>query len=346
MNLKRVSKKIILAITASLALNFASAQDIHFTQFDASPLTINPAYAGSFNGMYRANLIYRNQWASVTTPFITIAGSFDAPIKKDLANSDYLAAGVNIYNDRSGDGNLTNLTAAATLAYHKFFGQDDNKTLSVGLQGGYSQKSIDLARLYWADEFKNGGFQTGLTGEQLNPKTKYFTAAAGLSWQHRISDKISYQLGVAGFNLNQPNESMLKKQNNEVGLGMRINAQFGAVIMASDRLGIKPAVMYQTQSSASEMIAGSEFNFLLGNTDFRTISPSVFVGGWYRSNDAALVTFGFEMNGFRVGFGYDYNFSDLNVASGGKGGFDISLRYVKPNPLDLFSRKVFPCSRF
>jgi hypothetical protein len=38
--------------------------------------------------------------------------------------------------------------------------------------------------------------------------------------------------------------------------------------------------------------------------------------------------------------------SDLNVASGGNGGFEISLRYIKPNPLDFARRIAFPCSRF
>lgn len=346
MKIKNISRKIVLAIVAMSSVALVNAQDIHFTQIDASPLTINPAFTGSFNGGYRVNAIYRNQWASVTTPFVTYAGSFDAPLKRDLANADYLAAGVSLYNDRSGDGNLTNMTALASLAYHKFFGTDDNKSLSVGLQGGYSQKSIDLARLYWTDEFKNGGFQTGTSGEQINPKTKYFTANAGLSWQHAVGEKFSYQLGVAGHNLNQPNESLLKKANNEVGLGMRINVQLGAVILASDRLAIKPAVMYQTQTSATELIAGSEFGFILGDPQFRTVATGLFLGGWYRNNDAALVTFGFETKGFRVGFGYDYNFSDLKVASGGNGGFEISARYIKPNPLDLFSRKIFPCSRF
>jgi hypothetical protein len=139
---------------------------------------------------------------------------------------------------------------------------------------------------------------------------------------------------------------LLKKANNEVGLGMRINTQIGAKIAASDRISIKPAVMYQTQTSSSEMIAGSEFAYMLSNTDFRAVGTSVFLGGWYRSNDALLITMGFEMKGFRVGFGYDYNVSDLKVASGGNGGFDISVRYTKPNLIDLFSRKVFPCSRF
>ncbi|MBL7765540.1 MAG: PorP/SprF family type IX secretion system membrane protein [Chitinophagaceae bacterium] len=346
MNYKKLTQKILVA-AALIAGSFqAQAQDIHFTQFNGAPLILNPALTGYFNGMYRVTGIYRNQWSSVTTPFVTFGGSVDAPLFKDVAVDDYLAGGLTVYNDRSGDGNLANLSALASLAYHKFLGTEANKSLSVGLQAGYTQKSIDLARLYWGDEFYNGGFQPGTTGEQLNPKVKYFTANAGLNWGHAVSEKISYQIGVAGHNLNQPKESFLKKENNEVGLGMRISAQLGLSINAGERLSIRPAFLYQTQTAASEMIGGSEFAYIVGEPDIRSVATSVFVGGWYRIGDAALFTAGLEFKGFRLGFGYDYNVSDLKVASNGNGGFEITLRYVKPNALDFARRISFPCTRF
>ena len=346
MNIKKYSRKLAVALALTAGTLSMQAQDMHFSQFNGAPMILNPALTGNFSGMYRVTGIFRNQWSSVTTPYVTFGASIDGPLKKDVAIADYLSAGLSVYNDRSGDGNLANLTALGSLAYHKFLGEDEKMSLSVGLQGGYTQKSIDLSRLYWQDEFYNGGFQPGTTGEQLNPKVKYFTANAGLSFGHRISDNFSWQLGVAGHNLNQPNESLLKKQNNEVGLGMRINAQVGAIIKGGERLNILPAFMYQTQTSATEMIAGTEFLYIVGDPDIQSVATGVFVGGWYRFGDAALITGGIEFKGFRVGFAYDYNMSDLKVASGGNGGFEIALRYIMPNPLDFARRIAFPCSRF
>lgn len=345
MNLIKAGKKMVLLAIASWSAMAAQAQDMHFTQFNGAPMIMNPALAGGISGMYRVSAIYRNQWSSVTTPFVTFGGSIDAPLFRGMSESGHLGAGLSIYNDRSGDGNLANLTALGTLAYHKFLGE--NKVISVGLQGGYVQKSIDLARLYWGDEFYNGGFQPGTTGEQLNPKVKYFTANAGLSWQHMPGEgKFSYQIGVGAHNLNQPKESFLKKENNEVGLGMRINAQLGAVYNASERMSIRPAFLYQTQTAATEMIAGTEFLYILGDPDVRSVATGFFLGGWYRFGDATLITGGLEFKGFRVGFGYDYNTSDLKVASGGNGGFEVTLRYVQPNPIDFARRIAFPCARF
>jgi hypothetical protein len=116
---------------------------------------------------------------------------------------------------------------------------------------------------------------------------------------------------------------------------MRINAQLGAIIKGGERLSMLPAFMYQTQTSATEMIAGSEFLYIVGEPDIQSVATGVFVGGWYRFGDATIVTAGLEFKGFRVGFAYDYNMSDLKVASNGNGGFEVSLRYVMPNPIRL-----------
>jgi type IX secretion system PorP/SprF family membrane protein len=346
MNINKATRKLATAILTVASLFSAQAQDMHFTQFNGAPMMLNPALTGNYTGMYRATGIYRNQWSSVTTPYVTFGASVDAPLFRDVAVDDYLAGGLSVYNDRSGDGNLANLTALGSLAYHKFFGTDANKSLSVGLQGGYTQKSIDLSRLYWSDEFSNGGFQPGTTGEQLNPKISYFTANVGLNWQHSTGEKFGYSIGVAGHNLNQPKESFLKKQNNEVGLGMRLSTQIGAIWQATPRLSIRPAFLYQAQTSATEMIAGSEFLYVVGESLIRSDATGVYVGGWTRMGDAAMVTAGLEFKGFRLGFGYDYNISDLKVASGGNGGFEITFRYVKANPLDFAQRIAFPCARF
>jgi len=336
----------LIIIALVFVMTSTQAQDIHFTQFNMSPLTLNPALTGAHNGMWRANGIYRNQWNSVTVPFVTFGGSVDAPIFKGIGQDDYFGVGLQLYNDRSGDGNLTNMSILGSVAYHLALDDDSKTKLSLGMQGGFTQKSIDLARLYFGDEFTNGGFQPGITGERLDPKTNYFTANVGLSWRHQIHEKVSYFVGASAFNLNQPSESLLRKQNNQVGLGLRMSGQFGADWMASSRLSVSPAVLYQAQTAASELIAGAEFKYIVGDTYLPAIAPKVFIGAYSRMGDALLANFGMEWQGFRLGIAYDYNTSDLKTASNGNGGFEVAIQYIKPSPLDLFRKSTFPCSRF
>ncbi|RYZ55977.1 MAG: type IX secretion system membrane protein PorP/SprF [Sphingobacteriales bacterium] len=337
-----------LAAALALTMTTAQAQDIHFTQFNAAPMVINPAFTGAFSGQYRVAGIYRNQWQSVTIPFVTYAASFDAPIVHDLSVDDYLAAGIQLYNDRAGDGNLSNFSGLVSVAYHKFLGSNADKALTVGLQGGYTQKSVDLSKLYFGDEFVNGVFQSGTSQEYpyLNNKINYFTVNAGISWAQSVTENFGYTVGVSGMNLNQPQESFQKRRNSEVGLGMRYSAQAGAIAYLTDKFSVRPGVLYQTQATATELIAGNEFHLMVGDAEVRSVATGVFAGLWYRTGDAFMVSAGLEWKGFRFGASYDYNTSSLKNASGGNGGFELSVRYIAPSPLDFARRLVYPCSRF
>lgn len=342
----------LAGLTAGIALCSAQAiaQDVHFTQFDAAPLTINPALTGAFDGTFRAAVIYRDQWRSVTAPFVTLSASVDAPIRVGLAGDDYLAAGLQFYNDKAGDGNLSNTSVFGSVAYHKSLGNTSGvgdrpgKTISVGFQGGYASKSIDLSKLYFGDEF-NGNFMLP-TGEQLNNKVHYWVVNAGVAWAHAVSNGFSYAIGLGANNLNQPQESLEKQKNSEVGLGMRYTAQIGAVARVSERLRLMPAVLYQSQMTATELVAGNEFNYSLANPDFESVATGVFLGIYYRNNDAIMGTAGLDWKGFRFGVSYDYNTSSLKEASNGNGGFELSIRYIAPNPLEFAGRRGYPCSRF
>lgn len=345
---KNTIGRVSLAAALAFTMQTANAQDVHFTQFTASPLIVNPAFTGNFSGQWRASAIYRDQWRSVTSPFQTYAVSFDAPIVNDLSHDDYLAAGVQLYNDRAGDANLSNLSALASVAYHKFLGSKVDKVLSVGFQGGYTQKSLDLSKLYFQDNFQDGTWQQG-TGSELaglNNKVNYFTINAGLGWAHSINDNIGYAIGLGANNLNQPRESFRKKENSEVGLGMRYTGQIGAIAYVSEKLSLRPAVLYQSQSTATEIVAGNEFHLIVGSPEIRTFTTAVFLGGWYRVDDAIMITAGLEYKGLRIGLSYDYNSSSLQTASNNNGGFEISLTYVAPDPLDFARKLLYPCSRF
>lgn len=348
----RITLATISCIASLLFQNgSAQAQDVHFTQFDASPLLLNPANTGAFNGEYRASAIYRDQWRSVigASAFKTYAVSFDMPVIRDISIDDYLAAGVQLYNDRAGDGNLSNFSAMLSVAYHKFLGQDATKVLTVGLQGGYSQKNLDLSKLYFGDEFMEGQWLRGNSNEfnWLTTETSSYLINAGISYAQAISERFGFNVGVGVNNINQPLESFdTRNRAADVGLGMRYTGQLGAIIGIGERFSLKPAALVQSQSTAMEIVGGNEFHYKLGDNYDVPIATALFAGIWYRHQDAVLATVGVEFQGFRIGFGYDYNISDLRSASNGNGGFEVSLRYVAPSPIDFARKLLYPCSRF
>src|SRR5688572_31043913 len=101
-------KKILstLIICVSLA-NVSIAQDPNFSQFFASPLTMNPAMTGKFSGQYRIAGNYRNQWPTINNAYTTATASFDAGILKDrISEFDQFGVGFMGFTDRSGNGVL------------------------------------------------------------------------------------------------------------------------------------------------------------------------------------------------------------------------------------------------
>src|SRR5215831_4802343 len=104
MNKRLIFLSFVLALTGE----GLRAQDPGFSQFFASPLTLNPALTGKFNGVIRVAGNYRNQWPSVNNAYITSTVSVDAAILRDrIPETDTWGAGVMAMTDRTASGILT-----------------------------------------------------------------------------------------------------------------------------------------------------------------------------------------------------------------------------------------------
>src|ERR1700739_4797102 len=98
-------KKILLSFSVAVALaGSAVAQDIHFTQYFTSPLTLNPAMTGLVPEDLRFAANYRTQWSSVSTnPYATGTVSLDiATFKNKLPEGDAIGIGLVMEYDKAG----------------------------------------------------------------------------------------------------------------------------------------------------------------------------------------------------------------------------------------------------
>jgi len=59
---------------------------------------------------------------------------------------------------------------------------------------------------------------------------------------------------------------------------------------------------------------------------------AILFGGHYRTGDAFIPSVMIEMANYAIGISYDVNISSLKTVSSGKGGVEIVLRYINPNP--------------
>ena len=90
-------KKIIIPLILLIS-NLSWAQDIHFSQFDETPLFLNPANVGVPHEI-RANVNYKSQWQSVNAPFKTMAVSVDGRLLKKKKN--HIGMGIDFLDRKS-----------------------------------------------------------------------------------------------------------------------------------------------------------------------------------------------------------------------------------------------------
>ena len=344
-----------LAMTGSMSFStMLSAQDIHYTQFEATPMTVNPSYTGMFDGKVRAAVLYRNEWKSVVTPYTTTTASVDLPLVT-FTNNSYLAAGTQLMHDIAGDGNLNNFNGTLSVAFHKLCGYDSTRhrqrpsDLAVGLQVGYNQDypRANISDLYFGSEpYTDLHAPYNLWyGNTYNS----YTANAGISFSRAVSPRFNYSIGISCNNFNQPNDPLLKVQNEISGLAQRYTGSAGFNWTPVNRLSVRPAALYLRSSrngqGDNKLIAGSEFQYKI-KKQVTGSAPAVFLGGWYRTGDTKMATAGYQSKRIRIGISYDFRLTGEQFTySSETGGFDVMLRYTASRS-GKSSRKPIPCDRF
>ena len=331
-----------LFLTGVLLMGLVSlpAQDIHFSQFFNSPLTLNPAQTGSFDGSYRFGVIYRDQWSSVNSPYKTFSSSFDITFPVGLWEGDAVSGGLVMFNDNAGDGNFNTTNVMLSGAYHKALGRDERLTL--GLQVGYTQKRYDFSQFFFADMFNGQDFSLPTTENVPAETPQNIDLNLGLGYSRLLNDDLAITVGGAAFHLIRPKESFFNNPN--VRLGMRYVAHAEANYRLNDKMTINPRILYMNQTKAQEFSIGGDVGYKLQNPNF---DATLFGGAWFRATgtDAIIPYIGGEYKSFRLGLSYDVNISSLSEVSSGRGGFEISLLYIgviKQPPIQI----VVPCLRF
>lgn len=324
---------------------FATAQDPHFSQFFASPLTLNPAFTGKFDGTVRVAGNYRNQWPSFGNVYTTSTISVDFDILKDkLPDYDRWGIGILALTDKAGNDNtgnaiLTNNYLGLSMAYQKSLDEDGFKQLGIGFQGTYGQKRLDNTHLYFEDMLTPFGF-TGVTQEvyyNQNLNVNYLDVNAGLLYSMSTDESNNFYVGASMYHVNRPNESF---QGATWNIATRTTVSAGGYFRVSDILTLHTSGIYQYQNKASETVVGGALAAVI---DDASQEPSNVYGGlWYRVNDAIIPYVGLEFAGLRIGATYDINVSSLKAGSQSRGGMELSIIYVK-KPAGF---KGIPCPKF
>lgn len=336
-----VKKRIHIALILLLGACSSYAQDIHFSVFDMSPLTLNPANTGNMQSDRRLTNIYRNQWKSIGKPLQTFSAGYDQRL---YFLPGHVSAGLVFVSDKSGGIELTENKILFSTAVKFFAGVN---SISIGGQFGYCSKVLSLNDVTFPEQYNRdvGRFDLGLFNGEYNYglRKSYFDVNGGILFTH-LSEKGSVQLGAAAFHLNQPDDSFF---SNGDGLKTRYSFNMRIQHRLNEKWFIRPSVLVMTLEKAQDVVANAVAGIVMppnGIGAKRTWFGCAVRTGINRNGDAAIPMAGIEFKFFEVAAAYDINFSELQVATSNRGAFEVSLIYNSRST--SINRRMIPCDRF
>lgn len=335
-------KKIYSALLCVALAFVAKAQDPNFSQFFASPLTLNPALTGKFDGVFRIAGNYRNQWPTISNAYNTKTVSVDFGVMKNsLPDIDQMGVGILGITDDAGDGVLKTNMAGLSLAYHKGLDENGYNQIGAGFQATYTSKRLDITKVYFEDQLTPLGF-TGVTSEVFTNKqinVNYADINAGVLYNGSTNGYNNFYLGASMYHINRPKETF---KGAEYLLAARTTLQAGGKIPIGPYNFLHISAIHSMQAKAHNTTVGAAFSYNVNNNEDDPVN--IYIGSWYRFNDAAIPYVGLEFKGLQIGVSYDANTSSLKPASNTRGGMEISIIYIK-KPGDPDAKKL-NCPRF
>ncbi len=341
-------KKIIYLLLLIPFFNIKlQAQDPAFSQFFASPLTLNPALTGKFNGDVRVAGNYRDQWPTINNAFITSTISVDMPVlQKRLPENNTWGVGLMAMTDKTASGALNSNYISLSTSYHISVDQDGYHQIGVGFQGTYASKILDGTKLHFEDQLDQQGGWTlpsseSVAGHQVS--LNYFDMNAGLLYNGTTTGANNFYFGTSLYHINSPKESFLG--NDQYTLHPRFTVHGGASLPVNTDGYVHFSGLYSRQDNATNIVLGGAYSINVNNNDIES-PTNVYFGSWVRFNnvtDALIPYVGIDYGSFTMGLSYDINISSLKTASQSQGGVEISLVYIKKS---TNGKKPIPCPKF
>ena len=295
---------IILILLGTFSTN--AQQDPQYTQYMYNTQIVNPAYAGSRDAL-SFGLLLRTQWVSLEGA--PKSGTFT--VNSPVGSLDNMGLGLSIVHDQLGPATESNIN----VDYSYTINTSETAELSFGVKGGMDILDVDYTKLNIFDQ-NDPRFQNNIDNK-LQPQI-----GAGVYYN---TEKFYAGVSVPNFLTTKHfDESSLSNASSSAIAAERLHyfAIAGYVFDLSDNLKFKPATLVKVVSGAPIQWDASA-NFL--------INEKFTVGAAYRWSAAISAMLGFQASDpIFIGFGYDYQSTDLEDYSDGS--YELMLRF------DLFKK--------
>jgi type IX secretion system PorP/SprF family membrane protein len=345
--IKSCLKGLLLTFLILSSIVCLYAQDPQYSQYYASPLYLNPAFAGA-EFLPRVGVNYRNQWPSLQTQFSTFSASYDQFIEDYNSSIGFL-----VMNDTEGAARLQSTTIALIYNYELRLGE--KSFFRPGIRTGYLRREIGFyENLIFANNINpQDPYGDLIPGSDLpgfgNTKNLISLSAGGLFYTEKL------WLGLAVDHLNQPNQSFIngisllpRKYSFHSGyrIPIRSTTYRKDFTHTFKERYLLPTVHFKKQGPFEQLDLGAYY-----------FAEPYMLGVWYRglpyqtinnqsNRDAIVIMLGLNLiTGLNVGYSFDFTLSALGIQSGGAHEISLSILLKdrnRSNAKDRFSAMPSP----
>jgi type IX secretion system PorP/SprF family membrane protein len=286
-------------------------QDPFFSQFYATEIYMNPAFAGS-HSQPTVSIAFRDQWPGLQSKYLTYALLYDQPVS--LIHG---GLGLIIMNDQQGGGVIRRTQAGLIYSYQ--FQVSDELFFHSGIQASYLQKQVNPGTLVFPDmidpvlgvQYPTGeiltGYRKSLVDFTFGVLGNYHDVFAGLAVHH----------------LTSPNEAFSESQTLRIprrfSFQAGINLYFGKFRDDPKALVVTPHFLVENQLRYWQLVVGAN------------LSKSPFQAGIRFRQDLAhgfdsfILMAGMSGKEWTAGYSFDLTLPRYGVARPLSGAHELSL---------------------
>ena len=314
-------KRIEIVVLFLVLTTTVKAQDIHYAQYNYSPLNLGGAASSLMNADLRIAANNRRQWNSVTIPYQTFSIGAEEKLNYFSDQLNNFTGGILINQDKAGDGAYRTMNCYFSMGYQYAITKDSTSWIALAVSPGFSQKNIDFNKLTFDNQYLGDLFNPmAPTGENpSNSRLSYFDMGASFLF-HQLKNNQHFYLIYQNRHLNRANQNFYSSTIFKQSIYHQIVV--GDYIHNANGLTYFPSISFSKQNRFLECVIGAEVMLPSAQKN-----QSLVGGLHYRLKDAIIPSIAINYNKFRVGLSYDINISSLKTASHSKGGAEISIIY-------------------
>lgn len=326
------------------AIFFAShieivAQDLHYSQFYNSPLNVNPALTGVFNGDKRIMGSLRDQWEFVPVPWQTFSASYDMKMYRGDSEKQFFGLGANFNYDRQGDSklNLSNLNLMGS--YTRIL--NSSNVLTGGLLLGISSRGFNEEDLTWDKQWNGDTFDGSIgSGETFDAtRVSFLESAAGVNYRWQEDSRTHVDLGIGIFHLIEPSVSYYDGDSESLPRRWTFYGIGNVELM--DPLDLQLNLLHQRQEAYDETVMSALGKIYINRQ--RGKEMQLHVGLGYRTSGSFFPIIAAEYRGVYASFSYDADITEFNdLGRSNNGGPELHFRYIITHVKPLKAFKVCP----